>query len=336
MNNSKEVLNTLNEEASLGNFQRIKDIFDNNKFSQQEIDEAFRQCIGNFNKNQRVSYENCIKLFLNKIPDINFKNSRHNNTTILMYSIDKSQDTATDFIISCCKEDLDMNLKDDNGENTLFHLVNNETFSNKTKIEFIKDFVLKDYKLFSRNNKNETIQNILTSKGCLELWEEIEKIINENKFDQNKLTLLYNSKNYKEVYKVIEIYQETDINDKQSVLINDYSVKYNKEFLLLKMIITSLNSDNNNSDENFENQPFKLILEKKGISDLICKIMDVLNEVVFDPWGVKNQFFLCLIINKMIMYYQLDLYKEFSLLKNNVDGSGNIYLNNIVNKKKVL
>ena len=328
MNNSIKVLNTLNKEASHGNFQRIKDIFDKNKFSQQEIDEAFRQCIGNFNKKQRDSYENCIKLFLKKIPDINFKNSRHNNTTILMYSIDESQDTAIDYIISCYKDDLDMNLKDDNGENTLFHLVNNETFSNKIKIEFIKDFFLKDYNLYSRNNKNETIENILKSKGCSELLDEIQNKIKENKFDQNRLTLLYNSKNYEEVFKAIEKYQKIDRNDKQSVLINSYSVKYNKMLLLLKMIITSLNSDSNNSDENFQNQPFKLILEKNGISDLICKIMDVLKEVVFDPWGVNNQFILCLIINKMIMYYQLDLYKEFSLLKNNVEGSGNLYLNN--------
>lgn len=53
MNNSIKVLNTLNKEASLGDFQKIKEIFDKNKFSQQEIDEAFRQCIGNYNKNQK-------------------------------------------------------------------------------------------------------------------------------------------------------------------------------------------------------------------------------------------------------------------------------------------
>lgn len=57
-----------------------------------------------------------------------------------MYSIDESQDTAIDLIISCYKDDLDMNLVDNNGENTLFHLVNNEKFSTKTKIDFIKDF----------------------------------------------------------------------------------------------------------------------------------------------------------------------------------------------------
>ena len=285
MNNSIKVLNTLNKEASLGDFQKIKEIFDKNKFSQQEIDEAFRQCIGNYNKNQKESYKKCINFFLKEIPDINFKNSRHNNTTILMYSIDESQDTAIDLIISCYKDDLDMNLVDNNGENTLFHLVNNEKFSTKTKIDFIKDFFLKDFNLYSKNYRNETIQNILMSKGCSELLEEIQNKIKENRFNQNKLTLLYNNKKYQDLCKVIEKYEKTDKNDKQNVLINYYSVKYNEMFVSLKMIINSLYSDSNNSDENFQNQPLKLLLENNGISEFICKIMDVLKEVVFDPWG---------------------------------------------------
>ena len=327
MNNSIEVLNTLNEEASLGNSQKIEDIFNKNRFSQQEIDEAFRQCIGNFNKNQKESYKNCISIFLKKIPDINFRNSSNNNTTILMYSIDEGQDVAIDLIVSCYKDDLDMNLKDDNGENTLFHLVNNEKLSTKIKIEFIKEFFLKNFNLYSKNNRNETIKNIIMNKGCSELLDVIQNKINEDNFNQNKLTLLYNNKNYEELFKFIEKYEAIYKTAKQDVLINCYSIKYNKMFVLLKHIISSLNSDSNNFDENFQYQPFKLILEKNGISDFICEIMDVLKEVVFDPWGVNNQFILCLIINKMIMYYQLDLYKEFSLLKNNVERSENSYLN---------
>jgi hypothetical protein len=82
MNNSIKVLNNLYKEASVGNFQRIKSIIDKNKFSQQEIDEAFRQCIHNYNKNENDSFENCIKLFLNNIQEINFRNPRYNYTTI--------------------------------------------------------------------------------------------------------------------------------------------------------------------------------------------------------------------------------------------------------------
>ena len=112
MNNSIKIIMSLNKEASLGNFQKIKNIFEKNKFNQKEIDEAFRECIHNYNKSQKDSYVNCIKFFLKKTPEINFQNSKFNNTTILMYSIDESQDTPTDLIISCSKYDLDMNLAD--------------------------------------------------------------------------------------------------------------------------------------------------------------------------------------------------------------------------------
>ena len=124
-NPTRTVLN-LNREATLGNFQKIKNLFDKNNFNQKEIDEAFRLSISYYNKNQKDAFINCIKFFLKKTPEINYRNSRFNNTTILMHSIDESKDVPTDLIISCSKDDLDMNLSDSNGDNTLFHLINNQ------------------------------------------------------------------------------------------------------------------------------------------------------------------------------------------------------------------
>ena len=63
MENPKRVVLNLNKEASLGNFQKIKSLFDKNNFNQKEIDETFRLCIHNYNKNQKAAYVNCIKLF---------------------------------------------------------------------------------------------------------------------------------------------------------------------------------------------------------------------------------------------------------------------------------
>ena len=71
MENSKKLVTNFNREASLGNFQKIKNLFDKNNFTQKEIDEAFRLCILNYNKNQKDAYINCIKLFLKKTPEIN-------------------------------------------------------------------------------------------------------------------------------------------------------------------------------------------------------------------------------------------------------------------------
>jgi hypothetical protein len=327
MNNSIKVLNNLYKEASIGNFQKIKSIIDKNKFSQQEIDEAFRQYIHN-NKKEKDSFENCIKLFLKNIQEINFRNPKYNNTTILMYSIDESQDAAINLIISEHKDNLDMNLTDSNGENTLFHLINNDKFSTITKIKFIKNFFLNDYILNSKNNKNETIPNILNSRDCLDLLKEIQNKIKENKFDQNKLTSLYNNKQYNELLEIIEKYEKNQNNDKQNILINKYSINYNISFLSLKIKINSLILKNKNYYDNLQNQPINFFIEIKEISNYTCMLMDVLKKVDFEPKGGNNQFSLCLIINKMILYYQLDLYKDFCLLKNNIEASGNIYLNN--------
>ena len=324
MNNSIKVLNNLYKEASVGNFQNIKSIIDKNKFSQQEMDEAFRQCIHNYNKIEKDSFENCIELFLKNIQEINFRNPRYNNTTILMYSIDESQDTATQLIISHCKENLNMNLTDFNGENIIFHLVNNDNFSTEEKKTIIKNFVLNDYNLYSKNNRNETIPSILKSKGCFDLLEDIQNVIKEYKFDQNKLTSLYNNKKYEELLEVIEKYEKNESNDKQNIIINSYSINYNK----LLILINTLNLKNKSYYDNYQNQPIKFFLEIQEISHYTCLLMDVLKKVVFDPKGGNNQFSLCLIINKMIMYYQLDLYKDFCLLKNDIEDSENIYLNN--------
>ena len=326
MSNSMKILSNLYREASQGNFQKVKNIIEKNKFSQKEIDEAFRGCIHKYNKNQKESYINCIKIFLKRTQEINYRNLAYNNTTILMYSIDESQEAPIDLIISCSKEELDMNLTDDNGENTLFHLINNDKFNTRTKIEFIKDFLFVDFNLNAKNKRGKTIHDILQEKGNMELFEEIKNTIKENKFDQNKLTLLYNNNDFQELLELIEKYENKD---KQSLFINSNSLKYNKLLIELKMIINSLNNNSKNYLD-INNQPIQIILENKGISDFICKIMDVLKQAVFDEGGgnENNKFFLCLTINKIIMFYLLDLYNDFVSLTNKIDMGENYFLNN--------
>ena len=326
MSNSIKIINNLNKEASQGNFQKVKNIIEKNKFSQKEIDEAFRGCIHKYNKNQKESYINCIKFFLKRTQEINYRNTSYNNTTILMYSIDENQEAPIDLIISCSKEELDMNLTDDNGENTLFHLINNDKFNTRTKIEFIKDFIFVDFNLNAKNKRGKTIHDILQEKGNMELFEEIKNKIKENKFDQNKLTLLYNNCDFQELLELIEKYEKKD---KQGLSINSNSLKYNKLLIELKMIINSLNNNSKNFLD-INNQPIQIILENKGISDFICKIMDVLKQAVFDEGGgnENNKFFLCLTINKMIMFYLLDLYNDFASFTNKIDMAENFFLNN--------
>lgn len=237
-----------------------------------------------------------------------------------MYSIDEGKDAPTDLIISCSKDDLDMNLPDTNGENTIFHLVNSQAFSQKTKIEFIKDLCLNDYNIYLKNNRKKTIQDILESKGNLNLLEEIKNKIKENKFDQNKLTNLYNEDKYEELFELIEVYEK---NENNIEIINRNSFKYNKLYIELKTILRSLDKINKNKID-IKNHPYQMILGDRGISDLSMKIMGILQKVNFDGGGSPNDnnnnfvFSLCLIINKMIMFYQLDYYFDLVYLTNNI------------------
>ena len=328
MENSKRIVSNLNREASLGNFQKIKNLFDKNNFNQKEIDEAFRLCIHNYNKNQKDAFVNCINFFLKKTPEINYRNSRFNDTTILMYSIDEGKDAPTDLIISCSKDDLDMNLSDINGENTIFHLINNQIFSQKIKIDFVRDLCLDDYNIYSKNNKKKTIEDILISKGSLNLLDEIKNKIKEHRFDQNKLTKLYNEDKYKELYILIENYEK---NEKNIEIINKNSFKYNKIFIKLKALLKSLDTINKKKLD-LKNYPFQMILEDQGISDLTMNMMAILQQMNFDGGGDINNnnhnnftFSLCLIINKMIMFYQLDYYIDFVYLSNQITNFNDSY-----------
>ena len=323
MENSKKLVTNFNREASLGNFQKIKNLFDKNNFTQKEIDEAFRLCILNYNKNQKDAYINCINLFLKKTPEINFRNSRFNNTTILMHSIDEGKDAPTDLIISCSKDDLDMNLPDNNGENTIFHLINNQIFTQKVKIEFIKDLCLKDYNIYLKNKRKKTIQEILKTNGNLSLLNEIKNKLKEYKFDQDKLNNLYNEDKYDELKTLIENYEKND-----NEITNKNSFKYTKIFIKLKSILKSF-EEISKKNIYLKIHAIHLILEDRGISELIIKIMEILQKVNFDGGGIiepndnnniKNKFIfnLGLIINKMIMFYQLDYYNDFLNLTNEI------------------
>ena len=243
--------------AISGNYHKLKVLFDKNNFNQKDIDEAFRLCIHFYNKNQNETFINCLKLFLKNTTDINYRNAKFEDTTILMYSIDESKEAATDLIISCFKDELDINLPDIKGDNTIFHLINNDNFSQKTKIDFITDLGLKDFNLFSINKKKKTIKDILIAKGNLKLFDEIENIINEVKFNQNKLTDLYNKDKFYEVYELLGEYEK---NKNNKEIVNKHSFNFNKKFMELKIILKTLDANNKGKPDHKKNT-IKMLLE---------------------------------------------------------------------------
>ena len=74
-----------------------------------------------------------------------------------------------------------------------------------------------------------------------------------------------------------------------------------------------------------------MILEERSIIDSTIKLMEILQQVNFDGGGDNNEnnnnsnFSLCLIINKMIMLYQLDYYFDFNHLINQINNLDNTY-----------
>ena len=338
MDDVPRTVKNMHSYAMSGNYHKLKVLFDKNNFNQKEIDEAFRMCIHFYNKNQNETFVNCLKLFLKNTTDINYRNVKFEDTTILMYSIDESKEAATDLIISCFKDELDINLPDIKGDNTIFHLINNDNFSQKTKIDFITDLGLKDFNLFSINKKKKTIKDILIAKGNLKLFDEIENIINEVKFNQNKLTDLYNQDKFYEVYELMGKYEK---NKNNKEIVNKNSFNFNKKFMELKIIMKTLD-ENNKGKPDTKNNTIKMLLEDKGIDDLTMELMRILKKVSFDGGGEGNfnefdkninvnsnksniSYSLCLIINKMIMFYQLDYYVDFVQLNNKIKNNKNSF-----------
>ena len=111
--------------SSEGNDTELSKLFTSNTLSQYDIDAAFRACIDNF-KNRNEKYVNCLKIFLKQIPDINYRNSKLNNTTILMHCIEKEQEIPIDMIISCYSGEIKVNIEDDKGENVLVKLLKSD------------------------------------------------------------------------------------------------------------------------------------------------------------------------------------------------------------------
>ena len=101
--------------SGMGKDIELEHIISKGNFSQEEMDEGLRECIKNF-KIRNEQYINCIKIYLKNVPDINYQNKNHNNTTILMYCFEQGQEIPSELIISCFNSEIDVNIVDDANE----------------------------------------------------------------------------------------------------------------------------------------------------------------------------------------------------------------------------
>ena len=171
------LLSTSTKEKNLNNFnlllnsskkgisKELEKLLNVNNYSQEEIDISFRECIKNYIE-QNEDYKNSIKNFLKFTSDINYQNINYNNTTILMYAIDNNKNTPCDLIISCCGNEIDQNICDDNGDNIFFHIIKSKLDDNSQK-EFFESLLNKKTNLDYKSRKEKKFILIILKKNFI-------------------------------------------------------------------------------------------------------------------------------------------------------------------------
>ena len=298
------------ENASL---TELKELFENKKFSQEKVDEAFRHCIKNCKKHNK-EYAESIKLFLKIINDINFQNEKYNETTILMYAFDEGQEVPCDLILSCFNSEINLNIYDSNKETTIFHLIKSDKINDESQKEFLTQLLIKSFDFDFINNDNETITSILERKGKNEILTYIKEIIKNSIFNINTLTSKYNKNNrddYDEILKELSKYYQ-QINTVKS---ENPSFYYNILLVEMKILLSVVGVSHYQKD---------IVVEKFG-SDILkqnqLKLIHTLNKVNIQSKEIDYS--PCLIINKFIMLYQLDKFQLFKDYKNIIENNEN-------------
>ena len=238
------LLSNSTKEKSLNNFnlllnsskkgisKELEKLLNLNKYSQEEIDISFRECIKNFIE-QNEDYKNSIKNFLKLTSDINYQNINYNNTTILMYAIDNNKNTPCDLIISCFGNEIDQNVCDDNGDNIFFHIIKSKLDDNSQK-EFFESLLNKKTNLDYKSRKEKKLINLIEELKKNFILDVIKNFKNKNKFDLEKLNKLYNKKDYQNLEEEIQYFNNIEKEFYLKEKYKNYSFEFNLIFLKKK------------------------------------------------------------------------------------------------------
>ena len=220
--------------SSEGNDTELSKLFTSNTLSQYDIDAAFRACIDNF-KNRNEKYVNCLKIFLKQIPDINYRNSKLNNTTILMHCIEKEQEIPIDMIISCYSGEIKVNIEDDKGENVLVKLLKSD-IDEQSQSEFFGMLMSNKVDLNAKNKNGESIMTIIEKDNKVLIKEEIKNYIKESTFEIEKYVDMFNKGEYSDILEVIKRFGE-----KESLINQNLQFEFNKNITEMRLVIKSIN-----------------------------------------------------------------------------------------------
>ena len=319
------LLSTSTKEKNLNNFnlllnsskkgisKELEKLLNLNKYSQEEIDISFRECIKNYIE-QNEDYKNSIKNFLKFTSDINYQNINYNNTTILMYAIDNNKNTPCDLIISCCGNEIDQNVCDDNGDNIFFHIIKSKLDDNSQK-EFFESLLNKKTNLDYKSQKEKKLINLIEELKKNFILDVIKNFKNKNKFDLEKLNKLYNKKDYQNLEEEIQYFNNIEKEFYLKEKYKNYSFEFNLIFLKKKNYQKKLKNLMNENKYNNKNFLTNILEEHNKLLEFDNQIINILNSInLFNNYYQISD---ALFINKIIMYYQFDFFEIINKINNN-------------------
>ena len=319
------LLSNSTKEKSLNNFnlllnsskkgisKELEKLLNVNNYSQEEIDISFRECIKNYIE-QNEDYKNSIKNFLKFTSDINYQNINYNNTTILMYAIDNNKNTPCDLIISCCGNEIDQNVCDDNGDNIFFHIIKSKLDDNSQK-EFFESLLNKKTNLDYKSQKEKKLINLIEELKKNFILDVIKNFKNKNKFDLEKLNKLYNKKDYQNLEEEIQYFNNIEKEFYLKEKYKNYSFEFNLIFLKKKNYQKKLKNLMNENKYNNKNFLTNILEEHNKLLEFDNQIINILNSInLFNNYYQISD---ALFINKIIMYYQFDFFEIINKINNN-------------------
>ena len=309
LNNFNLLLNS----SKKGISKELEKLLNVNNYSQEEIDISFRECIKNYIE-QNEDYKNSIKNFLKFTSDINYQNINYNNTTILMYAIDNNKNTPCDLIISCCGNEIDQNVCDDNGDNIFFHIIKSKLDDNSQK-EFFESLLNKKTNLDYKSQKEKKLINLIEELKKNFILDVIKNFKNKNKFDLEKLNKLYNKKDYQNLEEEIQYFNNIEKEFYLKEKYKNYSFEFNLIFLKKKNYQKKLKNLMNENKYNNKNFLTNILEEHNKLLEFDNQIINILNSInLFNNYYQISD---ALFINKIIMYYQFDFFEIINKINNN-------------------
>ena len=157
------------EYAKEGNFSKLSDALSRNKYTEKEIDEAFRTLLHNYKK-EKDSYYNSFKLLI-KYANVNYQNPSYDNTTILIETLNLCLFYQCEKLIQYFKyldgeSKLNVNIYDDKGESILFKLINCKEFkSEDNRYELYQELITENPDIKHCNKEGHSLLSLALLNG---------------------------------------------------------------------------------------------------------------------------------------------------------------------------